>query len=98
MCTSAVYSRPRPRVPNVLSRDPSPRPGPAVIAVYVSGHGFGHATRVGEVLRAVRQREPTIPLSVVSSTPPALFRSALGDSFVHRGVACDVGLAQQGAL
>jgi hypothetical protein len=69
-----------------------------VIAVYVSGHGFGHATRVGEVLRAVRQREPTILLSIVSSTPRALFRSALGDSFVHRGVACDVGLAQQGAL
>ena len=40
-----------------------------MIVVYVSGHGFGHATRVAEVLRVMREREPSVPLTVVSSVP-----------------------------
>lgn len=32
-----------------------------MIAAYVSGHGFGHSTRVAEVLRALRARAPRVP-------------------------------------
>ena len=35
-----------------------------MLVVYVSGHGFGHATRVGEVLRVLREREPKLPIVV----------------------------------
>src|SRR5688572_9753485 len=69
-----------------------------MLAAYVSGHGFGHATRVAEVLREVRQRAPDLPLAVVTSGPEALYRSAVAGPLVFRPVACDVGLAQRDAL
>jgi hypothetical protein len=69
-----------------------------VIAAYVSGHGFGHSTRTAEVLRAVRERAPAVPLAVVTSAPERLYREAVPGEILYRGVACDVGLAQRGAL
>jgi hypothetical protein len=69
-----------------------------VIAAYVSGHGFGHSTRVGEVLRAVRGLAPEVPLAVVTSAPEMLYREAIDGPLVYRGVECDVGLVQHGAL
>jgi L-arabinokinase len=69
-----------------------------VIAAYVSGHGFGHSTRTAEVLRAVRERAPDVPLAVVTSAPPALFHDAVPGGLTVRQVACDVGLVQAGAL
>jgi hypothetical protein len=69
-----------------------------VIAAYVSGHGFGHATRVGEVLRHFRKAEPLVPIAISSAAPEALFRAALGGPFLFRSLACDVGLAQRDAL
>jgi hypothetical protein len=55
-----------------------------MIVAYVSGHGFGHATRVGEVLREVREREPGIPLAVVTSGPEALYQEAIAGAFDFR--------------
>jgi L-arabinokinase len=69
-----------------------------VIAVYVSGHGFGHSTRVGEVLRALRQLEPACPLAIVTKAPAELYREADFGPFELRAEDCDVGLAQRGAL
>jgi hypothetical protein len=69
-----------------------------VIAAYVSGHGYGHSTRVGEVLRVLREREPEAPLAVVTSAPEELFRAAMPGPFVFRSRECDVGVAQRGAL
>lgn len=69
-----------------------------MIVVYVSGHGFGHATRTSEVLRAVRAAAPAQPLSVVTAAPEALFREAELGPFGYRHLSCDVGLAQRGAL
>ena len=68
------------------------------LAVYVSGHGYGHATRVGEVLRAVRERDPLLPITIVTSGPEALYRRAIPGGFAFRPQACDVGLAQRSAL
>jgi hypothetical protein len=69
-----------------------------VIAVYVSGHGFGHSTRVAQVLAEVRRQEPACPLSVVTSAPASLYREAGLDEISFRPDECDVGLVQQGAL
>jgi hypothetical protein len=69
-----------------------------MLAAYVSGHGFGHATRVSEVLRVVRERAPDLPLAVVTSAPEALLRAAVPGPLTHRHVSCDTGLAQRGAL
>ena len=69
-----------------------------MIVAYVSGHGFGHATRVGEVLRAAHARAPESGIAVVTAAPEMLFREALPATFAYRRLECDVGLAQRGAL
>lgn len=69
-----------------------------MLVAYVSGHGFGHATRVGEVLRTVRELAPDLPLEVVSSGPERLYRSAVPGPLEFRSLECDVGLAQKDAL
>ena len=69
-----------------------------MLVAYVSGHGYGHATRVGEVLRAVRVRAPGLPLAVVTSGPEWLYRQAVPGPLLFRPLECDVGLAQTDAL
>jgi hypothetical protein len=69
-----------------------------MIAAYVSGHGYGHATRVGEVLRAVRALEHDMPLTVVTSGPARLYRRAVPGPLEFRHLVCDVGLVQKDAL
>jgi L-arabinokinase len=70
----------------------------ALIVAYVSGHGYGHATRTGEVLRTLLQLAPGTPLTLVSAAPEWLFRQAIGAPFAYRALECDVGLVQRGAL
>jgi hypothetical protein len=69
-----------------------------VLVAYVSGHGFGHATRTAEVLRVLREQEPSLPIAVVTGAPEALFRAAVPGSFAFRRRECDVGLVQRDAL
>ncbi|MBN2371615.1 MAG: hypothetical protein JXO72_14125 [Vicinamibacteria bacterium] len=69
-----------------------------MIVAYVSGHGFGHATRTAEVLRELKQRRPEIALTVVTSAPRFLFEEAVSESIDVRSLACDVGLAQNDAV
>ncbi len=69
-----------------------------MLVAYVSGHGYGHMTRLCEVLRAVRSREPSLPVTVVGSVPPELVRRAVAGPVGLRHEPCDVGLAQRDAL
>ncbi len=69
-----------------------------MLAAYVSGHGFGHATRTAQVLRAVRVLEPDLHITVVSSAPDRIFREAVSEPLEYRRLQCDVGLAQKNAL
>jgi hypothetical protein len=73
-------------------------PEALLIIAYVSGHGFGHATRSGEVLRAVRAAAPDLPLAIVSTAPEWLFQRALPGAFEYRPRAVDVGVVQSDAL
>jgi L-arabinokinase len=68
------------------------------LAVYVSGHGFGHSTRTAEVLRAVRERAPNLSIAVCTSAPAFLFEGVVAGPLAVRRVECDVGLAQKDAL
>jgi L-arabinokinase len=73
----------------------------AMLAAYVSGHGFGHLTRLCEVLRVARARAPSLPMTLTGAVEPAqaaLAARALGPGVVLRPVACDAGLAQRDAL
>jgi hypothetical protein len=69
-----------------------------MIALYLSGHGFGHMTRACEVLAEVRRRAPGVPLTVVASVPEPLVRRAIPGDLLFRNAACDVGLVQKDAL
>ena len=69
-----------------------------MLAVYVSGHGFGHATRTAEVLRVVRERAPDLPIAIGTSAPAGLFESVVAPPLELRAVVADVGLAQKDAL
>ena len=72
--------------------------GDGLLAVYVSGHGFGHATRTAEVLRTVRERAPELAITVCTSAPKTLFADAVRPPLAFRAVECDVGLVQRDAL
>lgn len=67
-----------------------------MIVAYVSGHGFGHATRTAEALAAIRRRAPSARIAVVTSAPEFLLAPCAPDLFRSR--RCDVGLAQRDAL
>ncbi len=69
-----------------------------MLVAYASSHGYGHLTRLGEVLRAVRARAPRLPLAVVAAAPEWLVRAAVPGPISVRAVECDVGLAQRDAL
>jgi hypothetical protein len=69
-----------------------------MIAVYVSGHGFGHSTRTAEVLRELRERAPELPITVVTSAPSFLFEGVVPPPLTLRPIECDIGLVQRDAL
>jgi L-arabinokinase len=68
------------------------------VAAYISGHGFGHATRSAALLAALVARRPAVRLSVVSTAPEWLFRLNLPAPFVYRPAPLDVGTIQRDAL
>ena len=69
-----------------------------MIALHLSGHGYGHMTRACEVMAEVRRRAPAVALAVVGSVPEELVRRAIPGDLLFRSVACDVGLVQRDAL
>jgi L-arabinokinase len=69
-----------------------------MLVAYATGHGFGHMTRLCEVLRAVRERAPALPITFVGALPERLVRRAIPGPLSFRAVATDVGLVQRDAL
>jgi L-arabinokinase len=47
---------------------------PHSVLYYVSGHGYGHARRSAEVIRALRAAAPDVNMYVRTSAPPSIFR------------------------
>jgi len=67
------------------------------IAIYVSGHGFGHAVRVGEVVAALLERERGARIALRATAPPWLFPKLDGRVTID-SVASDVGMVQPHGL
>jgi len=70
---------------------------PAVV-FYITGHGFGHATRMIAVMQALRELGPTVRLRARTSVPPALFAEHLGEAVAVVPGAVDVGTVQHDSL
>jgi UDP:flavonoid glycosyltransferase YjiC (YdhE family) len=70
----------------------------AHIAAYVTGHGFGHATRMAAIVGALVERVPDLQVTLVSTAPEWLFRLNLAGPFSYRARALDVGVVQQDSI
>ncbi len=65
------------------------------IALYISGHGYGHATRVMEVTRALLRLEPGVRFSVHSTIPEWLVQLNLDGYADYARVEVDIGVRQK---
>ena len=65
---------------------------------YITGHGFGHATRMIAVMQAIREVGPAVRLFARTSAPPALFAEHLGEAVTVVPGAVDVGTVQHDSL
>lgn len=68
------------------------------IAAYVTGHGFGHATRMAAIVGALAERVPDLQVTVVSTVPEWLFGLNLAVPFSYRARALDVGVVQEDSI
>ncbi len=70
----------------------------AAIVFYVSGHGFGHASRTVEVINAVLDRRPETRIGVRTSAPRWLFDLTVKGKIAFSTLECDTGVVQIDAL
>lgn len=68
------------------------------MAFYISGHGFGHASRAIEVINTLGELRPDIPVCVRTSAPRRLFDLTLRRPVAFFDVQCDTGIIQQDSL
>lgn len=65
---------------------------------YVSGHGFGHASRTIETIYALGALDPSASLHVRTSAARWLFEATLRVDAKVEAVTCDVGVIQSDSL
>jgi L-arabinokinase len=70
----------------------------AAIVFYVSGHGFGHATRSIEVINAVFAKRPETRIGVRTSAPRWLFDLTVKGKVTFSTLECDTGVVQIDSL
>jgi hypothetical protein len=70
----------------------------AAIVFYVSGHGFGHASRSIEVINAILAKRPETRVGVRTSAPRWLFDLTVKGKVTYSSLECDTGVVQVDAL
>lgn len=70
---------------------------PTLVA-YISGHGFGHASRTIELLNAVADRAPGLRIVVRTAAAPWLFAATARPAVTLSPVECDTGAIQIDSL
>ena len=68
------------------------------VAFYISGHGFGHASRQIELLNALGARRPDLSIVVRTSAPRWLFDSTARVPIALVPGECDTGVVQIDSL
>ncbi|MFO0756081.1 MAG: hypothetical protein U0359_06300 [Byssovorax sp.] len=77
---------------------------PRVYAIVTTAHGYGHATRQLEVIRALLTRDPEARVALLTAAPPAVVHNYLGDEpaiasrVTIEPLSADVGLVQHDGL
>jgi hypothetical protein len=70
----------------------------STLVFYISGHGFGHASRAIEILNAVGLRDRSRRLVVCTSAPRWLFDLTMRVPFDFREIETDTGVIQRDSL
>jgi L-arabinokinase len=70
----------------------------AAIVFYISGHGFGHASRSIEVINAILAKRPETRIGVRTSAPRWLFDLTVKGKVTYSTLECDTGVVQIDAL
>jgi hypothetical protein len=65
---------------------------------YISGHGFGHASRQIEIINALRTIRPNLRIVIRTSAPHRLFDLAVTQPFSFSHGAPDTGVVQIDSL
>jgi L-arabinokinase len=68
------------------------------IVFYISGHGFGHASRSIEVINAILAQRPETRVGVRTSAPRWLFDLTVKGKVTYSTLECDTGVVQSDAL
>lgn len=71
---------------------------PSPIVFYISGHGFGHASRVVEVINTLKERRRDLPIIVRTSAARGLFELTLRQRVDFHEIECDTGVVQIDSL
>jgi len=69
-----------------------------VITFFVTGHGFGHASRQIEVINALGSRAPGLPIRVRAGGGRALYDRTLTVPVIFEPGPCDTGVVQLDSL
>jgi L-arabinokinase len=70
----------------------------AAIVFYVSGHGFGHASRTIEVINAILAKRPETRIGVRTAAPRWLFDLTVKGKVAFSTLETDTGVVQSDAL
>ena len=70
----------------------------ARLVFYITGHGFGHASRTIEVINALLTIQPALEIYIRTSAPRWLFDLTVRGPFVYEACDCDPGMVQIDSL
>jgi hypothetical protein len=68
------------------------------VVFYISGHGFGHASREIEIIHALAARRPDWPIVLRTAVSPSLLERSLRVPFTLLAGICDTGLVQRDSV
>jgi L-arabinokinase len=68
------------------------------IVFFISGHGFGHASREVEIIHALAVRRPDARIVIRSAVSPSLLNRTLMVPFELRPGPCDTGIVQDSSV
>ncbi|HUR19198.1 MAG TPA: hypothetical protein VMZ90_00220 [Vicinamibacterales bacterium] len=73
-------------------------PGPPCVVFYISGHGFGHASREVEVINTLGAQRPDLTIVLRTAVSEALLSRTLRTPVVRLEGACDTGVIQRDSV
>ena len=71
---------------------------PSAIVFYISGHGFGHASRMIEVINALFDKRPEARIGVRTAAPRWLFDASVKARITYSHLETDTGVVQVDSL